>query len=199
VLIAAAKKGSLENQRSLLQVLARVNSRKCAELVLPVLQNLPNDSEGSYWTCAPAHFSHVVMQTEDDEVWRAFLIAAKRSSVGLRLEMMNPMDYGYIRDKNRERRLAFLAAFLDDATIRRLPPGRDFRSGGKFDGPCAASAFPEIEVRNFAAMGIACILDICDSPDRSWTSAQWASLREKVRAKLAHEKLPNLELPVTGH
>lgn len=198
VLIAGAAKGSLENKRSLLQILAKTDSRKCAELVLPILRNLPVDSDGPYWTCAPAHFSHVVMQIEDDEVWRVFLAAAKRSSVGLRLEMMNPMDYGYIRDKNRDRRLAFLAAFLDDATVRRLPAHQGFGLEGKFDGPCAAFTFPEIEVRNSAAMELACILDMCDSADSSWTSAQWAGLRAKVRAKLARMKLPNLEASPAG-
>jgi hypothetical protein len=196
VLAAAAQSGSLENQRLLLQVLAGVNGQKCAELLQPILRNLPQDVLGPYRDCTPAHFSHVVMHVENNEVWRSFLMAAKRSSVGLRLEMMNPMDYAYIGKRNRERRLAFLAAFLDDATVRRMPPREDLRFG-KFED-CAASNFPEIEVRNFAAMGIACIIDMCDSPNSSWTSAQWENLRRNVRNRLAHEKLPNLETPPAG-
>jgi hypothetical protein len=201
VLVASAQQGSLESKRSVLQVLARLNAQKCAELLLPIVRHLPEDCDGPYWTCAAAHFTHVVMLVEDDEVWRAFLASARRSSVGLRLEFMNPMDYAYIRDKNRERRLAFLAAFLDDATVRRMGPRYGFGVHGPYDGPCAAFTFPEIEVRNFAAMELACILDICDAhtPDESWTSAQWSSFRTKVRAKLVGEKLPNLETPSTSN
>jgi hypothetical protein len=193
VLVAAAQKGSLADKRCALQVLAELNAQKCVELLLPIVRHLPEDCDGPYWTCAAAGFSHVVMLVVDDDVWRAFLASARRSSVGLRLQFMNPMDYAYIRDKNRERRLAFLAAFLDDATVRR-------RSDGRYEGPCAAFTFPEIEVRNFAAMQLACILGICDAqtPDKSWTNAQWSSFRTKVRAKLVGEKLPNLETPSIG-
>jgi hypothetical protein len=112
--------------------------------------------------------------------------------------MMEAMDYGYIRDKNRERGLAFLSAFLDDSTVRRIPQGGDIATRLKYED-CAASTFPEMEVRNFAAMEIACILKMCDSPNPSWTQAQWAGLRTKVRAKLTQEKLPNLETLPTAN
>jgi hypothetical protein len=196
VLVEYSQQGSLENRRSLLQILAKLNPQKCAEIVVPILQALPKDATGPYWTCPEASFSHVVMECENDAVWRELLAAAKRSVVGLRLQYMDPMDYSYIRDRNRSRRIAFLAAFLDDAEVRRLPPrGTGFPGDwrGKFSGPCAAFTFPEIEVRNYAAMELACVLDLCDSPEPKWTAAQWTALRAKVKARLAKENLPNLE------
>ena len=41
-------------------------------------------------------------------------------------------------------------------------------------------------------MMIASILDLEESPDEFWTEAQWQSLRKKVRAALADEKVPGL-------
>jgi hypothetical protein len=188
-LVAFAQRGSLEHQRCVLQNLAKLDGARCAQLLKPILEKLPEDAKGSYWTCPEASFTHVVMQIEDDEIWRTYLRAAKRSSVGLRMEMMNPMNYAYIGAKNRERRLAFLAAFLEDEAVREMPKER-----GKFDGPCAGFTFPKIAVRDFAALQIATILRMAEFPDEFWSAAQWSKFREKVRTKLAGEKLPKLDV-----
>ena len=95
------------------------------------------------------------------------------------MEMLNPFDYTYIGDKNRERRLACLVAFLDDRELRD-----DSKDKEKWDGPCAAFTFPKIEVRNFAAMQIASILKLGAHPDEFWTARQWNELRKRVRTEL---------------
>jgi hypothetical protein len=182
-----AKRGSLEHKRCVLQNLAKVDDKACAQLLAPLLDEMPKDSSGPYWTCPEAGFTHVVMQVEDEEVWRKYVRAAKRSSVGLRMEMMNPLCYTHIGEKNRNRRLAFAAAFLDDTTLRDKASDKT-----KFEGPCAAFTIPKITVRDFAAMKIAEILGLEESPDEFWTSKQWEGLRNKVSAKLATEKLPKL-------
>ena len=41
---------------------------------------------GQYWTCPESALTHVVMRIEDDGIWREYLRAARRSSVGLRME-----------------------------------------------------------------------------------------------------------------
>src|SRR5207247_3388060 len=89
----------------------------------------------------------VVKRLEIDDVWREFLRAAKRSQVGLRLEMMTSMSYGYpyTGPGNRSRRLAFLATFLDDVTLRKMPHDCE---QSKFKGPCAAFTFPRLMVRD---------------------------------------------------
>ena len=192
VLAEFAQRGPLAHQRQILQELAKIDAAKCAEILLPILQKLPEDSEGPYWTCPEANLAHVVKRLEIDEVWREFLRAAKRSQVGLRLEMMTSMSYGYpyTGPENRSRRLAFLAAFLDDET-ERVQPQRSEQS--KFAGPCAAFTIPKTAVRDFAALQIAFILGLPDRPNELWTTDQWSELRRKVRLRLANETLPNLD------
>jgi hypothetical protein len=192
VLVKSAQAGSLQNRRCIFQVLSELDAAQCVKLIRPILRNLPVDSSGAYWICPEAAFSHVVMELDDPDVWRLLLRAAKRSVAALRMEMIEPMNYAYIGDKNRGYRLAIIAAFLDDPTIRTIPHG-NLGARGKYDGPCAAFTFPTIEVRNFAAMQAACLLRLKHSPSPNWSAGQWRSFREKVRAKLAYEELPSIE------
>ncbi len=199
VLASFAQKGSLGQQRYVLQSLVELDEKRTAELLAPVLDEMPRDSTGSYWTCPEAGFTYVVKQIENDDIWRRYVQVAKRSRVGLRMEMMNSMDYVCVggkcmrAGKNRDRRLAFLAAFLTDKSVRKIG-----RVEGKFDGPCAAFTIPKIAVRDFAAMKIASILGLPESPDEFWTSAQWKELRQKVTEKLCVEKLPDYASPKHG-
>src|SRR5258708_7942798 len=169
LLTGFAERGRREDRRCALQNLAKVNSAEAWRILKPLLEEIPHDVKGPYWTCPEAAFTHVVMEIEDDEVWREWSRVARRSNVGLRLEMLEPLDYAYIGEKNRTRRLAILAAFLDDLSQRNMSTEPE-----KYEGPCAAFTFPEIEVRNFAAMQIASILETEDEPDKFWTAAQWA-------------------------
>jgi hypothetical protein len=189
VLADFARRGSLEHKRAVVQCLAPLDPQKCSEILLPIIQKLPAESVGPYWTCPEAALTHCVMLLDNDNIWRAYLLAAKRSSVGLRMEMMNAMDYSYIGQTNRSRRLAFLAAFLGDKTVRDIPKNEE---ASKFSGPCAAFTIKQIEVRDFAADKIACILRLSNHADEFWTAAQWTALREKVERRLAEEKLPTL-------
>lgn len=189
ILTEFAQRGPLEHRRCVLQQLAGLDSSKCAELLSPILEKLPADVPGPYWTCPEAALTHVVMRIESDDIWREYLRAARRSSVGLRLEMMNPMCYTYIGNTNRERRLAFLSALLDDESLRDKS-----NPSAKYEGPCAAFTIPRITVRDFAAEKIASILGLPEHPDEFWTGVEWDELRKRVRAKLADSKLPNLEV-----
>jgi hypothetical protein len=184
-----ARRGSLEHKRAVLQCLAPLDPQECSEILLPIIENLPTDSTGAYWTCPEAALTHCVMLLENDGIWRAYLVAAKRSSVGLRMEMMNPMDYTYIGQTNRTRRLAFLAAFLSDQTKREIPKDEEH---SKYSGPCAAFTIKRIAVRDFVAEEIGCILNLPGRPDEFWTPAQWTAFRDTVERRLADEKLPTL-------
>ena len=192
----AATQGSLANRQCLIQILAKLDARKSADLLLPILRKLPADSDEPYCRCSEAAFRHIVMELEDDEVWRKFQRAAKRSSIGLRLEMMRCFRLG---PKNRDRYIAFLASFLDDATERTFPlfpdnetVARQLHAGrtveSKFDGPCAACNFKTIEVRDFAAMQLAGFLNINERPEESWTADDWRTFREQVLERLAATK-----------
>jgi hypothetical protein len=181
LLAEMAAQGSLENQRCLLQILARLDARKTAELVLPLLKKLPRDLDGPQGT-SPADLRNVVMDLEDDDVWREFERAAHRASAGPRLEMIGSGCSCGIPSKNRGRAIAFFASFLDDAALRPA-------DSGKSAGLCA---FKQIEVRNVAAMQLADLFGLDDKPQESWTADQWQALRRKVRERLAVEKLPSL-------
>jgi len=185
-----ARLGSLEHKRCVLQNLAKIDAKRCAEILIPLLETLPMDSQGEYWTCPEAAFSHVVMEMEDDATWKKYLQVAKRSSIGLRMEMMNPLNYAYIGNKNRNRRLAFLATFLDDKNLRVIG-----KEEGKFGGPCAAFTIPKITVGDFAAGQLASMLGLADRPDEFWTPAQWEKLQRDVRRKLSEEALPDYTSP----
>jgi hypothetical protein len=183
-----ARKGMLAQQRPVLQVLAQLDQAACIVLLRPILAKLTNDSTGPYWTCPEAALSHVIMQIEDDQIWKEWVRVAKRSSVGLRMEMMSPMCYTYIGETNRARRLAFLQAFFNDR-IERDKSG----SEEKFQGPSAGFTFPRMEVRNLAALKAAAILALPDRPDELWTAAEWGVFRENVARRLSRETLPELE------
>lgn len=175
-------------KRSAVQDLAYVNKDKAAELVLPLIRNIPNDVDGQYWTNEWANLTHVVMPLDDIEVWRAHLKAAKKASVGLRMELMGPMNYSYIGSTNLDFRLAFLSSFLDDETIRISKDDNP-----KFDGPCAAFTFDTISVRDYVTMQLASlILELDDYPDDSWSSNKWDELRKEVRSQLALRRLPDI-------
>jgi hypothetical protein len=176
---------SISRKRAVLQQLAKVNEERCLALLQPVLAKLPKDVDEPYWTCEAANYTHVVMQLQQDRIWKDYLKVAKRAAVGLRMEMMNPMTYAYIGQKNRQRRLAFLAAFLDDSAVR--DPSVD---ATKYEGPCAAFTFGKITVQDYVAMKIASILRFQERPTEFWTARQWTELRRKVRTALKEENLP---------
>src|SRR5207302_992229 len=97
-------------RRCALQCLAQMDSSEAARLLKPLFENIPHDVDGPYWTCPEAGITHAVMEIEDDEIWRGWSSVARRSSVGLRMEILEPLNYDYMGEKNRSHRLAILAA-----------------------------------------------------------------------------------------
>ena len=77
----------------------------------------------------------------------------------------------------RQRRLAFLAAFLDDDTVRDTASNPEM-----FRGFAAGRLFDRLEVRNFAAMQMAAILGTPVDPTPEWKAKEWTEVRNRVRA-----------------
>lgn len=167
--------------RVALQDFAKLNPARCAELLKPQIARLPEDVDEPYWTCEAAAFTHVVMLLEDDAIWADYLKAAKKASIGLRMEMMHTMCYGYVGDKNRARRLAFLAAFLDDAELRDVAT-----SPKKYEGPHAGFTIDVLSARDLAAMTIGSLLKI-RGPNELGTAEEWTAYRATIREALAKE------------
>ena len=182
-----ASRGSLDDRRFVLLTLARLDSKKAAEILLPLLDKIPKDATGEAWLYRQPYFAQLVLEIDDDGIWKEYLRIVRLSSIGLRVQTLGNVGFFPSGDKHRARRIAFLAAFLDDEAVR------DASSDPKaYAFPSAASEFARIAVRDFAAVQIATILGFNDAPDRDWDAGQWAKLREKVRLKLSDERLPNL-------
>jgi hypothetical protein len=179
-----ASNGGIERRISAIHVLAQFDPDAAKAPARELMEILPKDAKGGYWRCAEARASHVALAIDDDDVWRIFLEKAKNAEVGLRLEWMNPSNYSYVGDRLQKRRLAFLASFLDDKTLRDETVRAEM-----FEGPCAGFTFPKITVRNFAAMQIASILKIepLDPPDSTWPEDRWTVLRTEVSKRLVAE------------
>jgi hypothetical protein len=175
-------------RRYLLQCLAKIDPTAVVKEILPLIEQLPEDVSTPYWTCEEANLTHVVMQLNEPVVWKAFLVKARTSSVGLRMELMNPMNYTYVGETNRDFRLAFLATFLGDAASRTVK-----NSDPRWDGPHAGFTFDTLSVRNFAAMKIGSILKVPGDPADYWKENQWSSYRKQVALALDKITLPDIK------
>jgi hypothetical protein len=175
-----ARNKSLDHRVDALSELQDLNSSRFVKLLIENLKPLRAKPKESSWGDAGGQFVYLVMCTDDPRAWRALARAAKQSEVGGRLAIMGPMDRPCKDEGIRRRRLDFLAAFLDDAAVRdaQSNPGRYEVSwaGGPY--------FPRLEVRSFAAMQIASILELPIKPRPSWKPEQWAELRKQARQAL---------------
>ena len=186
LLLRGANDPDLECRRAALWALKDVDTEQFLRALIATLESLPKTPKDPYWNCREAALAHLVMETDDPRAWATLEKVAKRSDVGLRIEIMNGFNYTYIADRRRTQRLEFLSHFLDDSEVR------DARANPKlFEGPSAASHIPRIDVRDFAAWRIASILKLGVEPDESWTAEQWTKLRGRVRQRLADEPHPD--------
>jgi hypothetical protein len=175
----ASQHQNLEPRRFGLDQIQKLDPKLFMKLLLATLEALPKTPTEPYWACPEAAFAHLVLATDDPRAWKMLEKVAKRSDVGLRMEFMNPMNYSYIGERQRQQRLEFLAAFLDD------DEAPDVKANSKmFIGPHAGFTFERLTVRDLAAMTIASILEMPDKPDRDWTPQQWEKLRSQVKEKL---------------
>ncbi|WP_088258149.1 hypothetical protein [Fimbriiglobus ruber] len=182
-LAAFARRGTFEHRMSVLRALAKLDAEKAAEVAIPLLDTIPNDTFSGYIRRKFVPFRSVVIIANNDALWRKYVRIVKQSEVRLRMEALNGMSLR--NDEARQQRLAFLSVFLADETVRDL-------SSKPVTDIFAAYNFPRLAVRDFVAMEIASLLKLDDLPDTRWTAEDWSRLREKVRTKLAAERLPDL-------
>jgi hypothetical protein len=148
-----------------------------AERLVETLESLPAKLKGPCSNCPEATFAGLVVQTADPRAWQSLERAARRADVGLRMEILKETTWDRT-GRQRKERLAFLAAFLDDATVR------DTRSDPeKYEGLPAGVEYPRLEVRDFAALELARLLKLPVGP-----KPEWAGLRAKVREALKQEQ-----------
>jgi hypothetical protein len=185
----AAHHKNLAHRRVGLQHLQALDPPEFLKILLATLEGLPRTPKEPYWRCPEVGFAHLVLATDDPKAWEMLEKVAKRSDVGMRMQFMNPMNYAYLKNKNYPKRLAFLAAFLEDAEAPDVEANSQM-----FEGPHAGFTFRRLAVQDLAAMEIASLLGMPDQPDRDWTPQQWEQLRTKVKKALERKvKLPGNE------
>jgi len=182
LLIVGAERRHLAYRFAALRRLRPLDAEAYARILARALDVLCISPEGPYYLSPEATASQLAAETDDPRVWAALLRAARRSDVGLRMELIGRLEQ--LGARQRRERLSFLAAFLDDDAVpeTRLEPERWFGS--------VAFGFPNIAVRDLAAMIMAHILDLPTKPKPSWTRAEWEALGVEVKRALATGPTP---------
>jgi hypothetical protein len=180
LLAPAARHKIASHRRAALWALNDAAPDLAAARLIESLEKLPPVTQ-QFTDLGPdeAAFAYLVPRSADPQVWKALEKAARRSGVGLRFEYLEGVVRGGAEGPQRKQTLAFLAAFLDDTNVRDVK--RDVKWRTFF---AAASEFPQMEVRNFAALSIAQVLGLPDAPKPTWGEGEWAGLRRKVREAL---------------
>jgi hypothetical protein len=174
----AARHKNLEHRNAALNELVDLDHERFIQLLVETLNGLPKMPEREYWMCREAWFASHALRTDEPRAWQALEKAARKSSVGLRLQMLDNIMC-VDPDLRRKQRLALLAAFLDDSTLRDMKT-----EPGRYDGFPAGYDFPRLEVRNYAALEIARLLKLDRKPQPTWDAEQWARFRDEVREAL---------------
>jgi hypothetical protein len=171
--LAGARHKDLEHRRYALWELKDLDQRQFTECLLATLEALPRTPSRLSSHCPEALLPALVTETDDPRLWKALEKATKRAEAGLRMEILKEVC------RPSRRGLAFLAAFLNDNTVREIKEKSD-----SFGASPTASNFPRLEVRNFAARELAVLLKIDANPRPDWSPEQWAELRNRVRKAL---------------
>jgi hypothetical protein len=162
------------------RLIRQLDKKKFTSLLLANIESFPKDVPGPYWKCREAFFAKLAMESDDPRVWPTLERVARRSALGLRMELLNhfsdPKD-----NRHRLDRLRLLSGFMDDATMRNRS------SDAKFDGPSAGFLYDKIEVRDFVALEIAAMLGIEIELNLERTPEEWAKIRLQVEEAVKRE------------
>ncbi len=176
--LLASHHSDYRHRRPGLRFLAKLDPKQFTNILIETLEILPKDVSGKYWLDDGAHIARLALETDDPRIWPVLEKVVHRSSLGLKMEMMDCLCN---REDKRHlsSRMKLLVQFLDDDTVR------DQKSNEKFDGPCAGFPYRKIELRNFVATQLAALLDIPIETDEKRTPVEWAAIRDRVRRKWA--------------
>jgi hypothetical protein len=179
VYLYAAKNKNLRHRENAFAYLKEMDPPSFRRELTETLDHLPTSPRGSYIYCTESQLARFVLETEDERVRQALEKAARRADPGLRLQILQEVAAYRERPPRLKLQHAFLAAFLEDATVRDKSSNPE-----KFKGFVAGFDYPRLEVRNYAAMKLASLLELRVDPRLAWKPAQWADLRQQVRKAL---------------
>jgi hypothetical protein len=178
--VYAAKHKDYYHRLYALRAIKELDKRLFDALLLGTIESLPEDVPGPYANCAENYVAKLAVDCEDSRVWQMLEKVARRSALGLRMELLSGFGDPFETRHQRER-LRLLASFLDDASLR------DENSSTKFDGVGAGFPYPKIEVRDFVALEIAELLKIEIKSDLKRSPEEWAKIRTRVREAVKRE------------
>jgi hypothetical protein len=180
VFLHAAKHKDNQHRLPAFHAIKDLDKKAFTSLLLATIEGFPKDVSGEYWVCPEAHIARLVIESDDPRVWKVLEKVAKRSALGLRMELLNhfsdPKD-----GRHRPERLRLLASFLDDSALR------DEDSDKRFDGPGAGFPYHKIEVRDFVALQIAYMLRMEIELNLERTPEEWAKIRSQVQEAMKLE------------
>jgi hypothetical protein len=163
-----------------LRALKEVDQKEFTTHLLATIESFPEDVTEAYWRCPEPEIAKLAIEADDPRIWQTLEKVAKRSALGLRMELLNHFS-GSTTAPHRPERLRLLARFLDDAALR------DLASSKKFDGPCAGFMYDKLEVRDFVAMEIAPLVGIEIEQNPKRTPEEWAKIRKQVQEAVKRE------------
>jgi hypothetical protein len=175
LLLKGAVHKDMKHRWAALRMLKELDERRFVELLIETLNGLPKEPAETYWQCPEAKIAGLVLMTDNPRAWQALEKAARRSEVGLRMEIIETIGWRWDSADHLKQRLSFLALFLEDTTVRDTR--KKLEKYGGWDRPLLA-------VRDLAAVQISYLLDgplnLRDSP----SAEEWAKLRKEVREAL---------------
>jgi hypothetical protein len=177
--ISGARHDFRKHREAAFEAIALLGQESLVEVAIKLLDELPRIPKENYWRCPEQAVVSLVLRTDDVRVWKALDKAARRVGVGLRMQLLRRVANDGKESERLKERLAFLRAFLEDATLRDMNTDPD-----RYLAVPAGDDFPRMEVRNYAALELGRLLKVNRTPLSSWDDAQWAGFREEVQKAL---------------
>lgn len=184
---AGATHASYAHRWPALVALKELDAKRFDELVLAEVEALPAEprDKDELAPHSPASVAQLAFLSEDPRVWAALAAAARRAAVELRGRLLfgrtGLLSPWRPRPANRVEFVRLMASFLDDEGV----------FGDSFHQRHFLSAWAEqIEIRNLAAHELARLFGIDFEVKFDITPAEWAKLRDEVRAAARRELDP---------
>jgi hypothetical protein len=176
----AAKLENNTHRLPALHAIKDLDRKQFTELLLTIIEGFPRDVPGPYWKCPEAYIARLAIETDDPRVWQTLEKVAKRSALGLRMELLNHFN-DQEESRHRLERLRLLASFMDDDALW------DRNSSPKYYGPGAGFPYEKLEVRDFVALKIARLVGMDVEVNLDRTADEWTKIRNQVEVKLKLE------------
>lgn len=156
----------------------KLDADRFDELVLKRLQKLDGKLNGtSPYASDEIQYTLLAQLSGSEAVWEALLDLARRAEPAMRIRILGRFGSKDDLDLDSNRRLSFLASFLDD---------EDVRNRNDDVTQCdPVLRWGTISIRDFAASRIGELLKVEPQPDPEWDKETWSAHHGRVSEALA--------------